>query len=48
MLTQEAFTDWLFVARACGSGKKNIMKNIKKSTWVITAWFYKQQEKTIP
>lgn len=44
MLTQGAFTDWLFVAGACGSGKK--YKEVDVGDRCM--FFNRQQEKTIP
>lgn len=44
VLTQGAFTDWLFVAGACGSGKKS--KEVDVGDRCM--FFYRQQEKTIP
>lgn len=45
MLTQEAFTDWLFVA-----GHVEVVKSKSKEVDVgdHCMFFYKQQEKTIP
>lgn len=43
VLTQGAFTDWLFVAGACGSGKK--YKEVDVGDRCM--FFNRQQEKTI-